>query len=63
MFDYYGNKLEESKGSMKETWKFLNELMDDKGKETKKDINLQGYNRGDSTEIVNKFGNFFSNIG
>ena len=28
--------------------------MDDKGKETKKDINVQRYNRGDSTEIVNQ---------
>ena len=63
MSDYYGNKLEDSKGNMKETWNILNEIMGGKGKETTADINLDGCNLGDSNEIVNKFANFFSNIG
>ena len=44
MSDYYGNKLEEGKGNMKEAWNILNETMVGKGKETTADINLDGYN-------------------
>ena len=62
MSDYDGNKLEDS-NNMKETWNALNEIMGGKGKETAANINLDGYNRGDSTEIVNRFAIFFSNIG
>ena len=61
--DYYDNKLDQRKCNMKETWNILNEITGGKGKETTVDINLEGCNRGDSTEIVNKFSNFFSNIG
>ena len=63
MSDHYRNKLEESKGNLKETWNILNRITGGKEKETTLDINLDGCNLGDSTEIVNKFANFFSNIG
>ena len=45
MSDYYGNKLEESKGNMKETLNILNTIKGDKGKETTAEINLEGFNR------------------
>ena len=63
MSDYFGNKLEVRKGNMNKTWSILIEIMGGKGKETTADINFKRCNRGDSTEIVNSFANFFfSNI-
>ena len=52
MSNDYGNKLQQRKGNMKETWNFLNDY-GWQGKQIKADINLEGLNRGDSSEIAN----------
>ena len=63
MAEYYNLKFSNSKENMKETWKLIKEVTGGNADTGGGDeAQLEGFAREDKSEIVNKFGSFFSNI-
>ena len=63
IFNHYNHKFEHSTGKMNETWRTINYLFGDIGDKENEEVCLSGCDCDDKSTTVNKFGNFFSNIG